>query len=171
MFAGDLAEAGYDARVDQDALNVNRSHTSHMRKVREAFPRQVLERIGAAPSIGWKRWYELAVVVLEKKIDVLSVHPAPFPDGSSSDERFAAWVKALPKADTAKEKRQENGTTPFALTAQDGSALGEVAFTKGALGFRPSAQHRDFAAWLHANADDVFRRLHEEFLNQSKKRD
>jgi ParB family chromosome partitioning protein len=55
--------------------------------------------------------------------------------------------------------------------AQDGSALGEVALTKGALGFRPSAQHRDFAAWLHANADDVFSRLHEEFLNQSKKKD
>jgi ParB family chromosome partitioning protein len=39
LFAGDLEEAGYDARVVQDALNVNRSHTSHMRKVRDAFPR------------------------------------------------------------------------------------------------------------------------------------
>lgn len=171
LFAGDLEEAGYDARVVQDALNVNRSHTSHMRKVREAFPRQVLERIGAAPSIGWKRWYELAVVVLEKKIDVLSVHPAPFPEGSSSDERFAAWVKALPRPDTPKEKRQPRGTTPFTLMAQDGSALGEVALTKGALGFRPTAQHRDFVAWLHSNADDVFSRLHEEFLSQSKKKD
>jgi len=171
LFAGELEDAGYEAKIVQDALNVTRSHTSHMRKVREAFPRHVLERIGAAPSIGWKRWYELAVVVLEKNIDVLSVHPAPFPEGSSSDERFAAWVKALPRADTPKEKRQPRGTTPFTLMAQDGSALGEVALTKGALGFRPSAQHRDFAAWLHANADDVFSRLHEEFLSQSKKKD
>ena len=61
--------------------------------------------------------------------------------------------------------------TPFTLMAQDGSALGEVALTKGALGFRPSAQHRDFVAWLHSNADDVFSRLHEEFLSQSKKED
>jgi ParB family chromosome partitioning protein len=110
-------------------------------------------------------------VVLEKKVDVLSVHPAPFPEGSNSDERFAAWVKALPKADTATEKRQVKGTMPFTLLALDGSALGEVALTKGALGFRPSEQHRDFAAWLHANADDVFSRLHKEFLNHSKKKD
>ena len=65
IFAGDLEDAGYDARIVQDALNVNRSHTSHMRKVREAFPRAVLERIGAAPSVGWKRWYDLALRVLD----------------------------------------------------------------------------------------------------------
>jgi ParB family chromosome partitioning protein len=171
LFAGDLEEAGYDARVVQDALNVNRSHTSHMRRVREAFPRQVLERIGAAPSIGWKRWYELATAVLEKKIDARSVHPDPFADGSSSDERFAAWVKALPKAEAAKEKRHEKGKAPLRVAAQDGSALGEVGLSKGTLGFRPSAQHRDFATWLHQNADVVFLRLHEEFLSQSKKKD
>lgn len=166
LFAGDLEEAGYDARVVQDALNVNRSHTSHMRKVREAFPREVLERIGAAPSVGWKRWYELAMMVLEKQIDVLSVHPAPFPEGCTSDDRFVAWVKALPKAETA---RQEKATAAIRITAQDGSTLGEIALTKGTLGFRPSARHRDFAGWLHANADAVFQRLHEEFLAQPKK--
>lgn len=171
LFAGDLEEAGYDARVVQDALNVNRSHTSHMRKVREAFPREVLERIGAAPSIGWKRWYELAVTVLERKINVLSVHPDPFLDGSTSDERFAAWIKALPLAETTKQERAEKGKSTLKIKAQDGSALGEIDLTRGTLGFRPSAQHRDFASWLHTNADSVFRRLHEEFLSQSAKKD
>jgi ParB family chromosome partitioning protein len=171
LFAGDLEEAGYDARVVQDALNVNRSHTSHMRKVREAFPREVLERIGAAPSIGWKRWYELAVTVLERKIDVLSVHPGPFPDGSTSDERFLAWIKALPLAETMKHERAEKGKATIKIQAQDGSALGEIDFTRGTLGFRPSARHHDFANWLHINADTVFRRLHEEFLSQSTKKD
>lgn len=169
LFAGDLEEAGYDARVIQDALNVNRSHTSHMRKVREAFPREVLERIGAAPSIGWKRWYELAAMVLEKEIDVSAVHPAPFSDGSTSDERFAAWMKALPNAEAPKPKRQEKGTTAVPITAKDGSALGEVDLSKGALGFRPSVRHGDFASWLHKNADAVFLGLHEEFLTQSRK--
>ncbi len=131
LFAGDLEEAGYDARVVQDALNVNRSHTSHMRKVREAFPREVLERIGAAPSIGWKRWYELAVTVLERKIDVLSVHPSPFPDGSTSDERFAAWIKALPLAETTKQEQAERGKATLKIKAQDGSALGEIGLTRG----------------------------------------
>ena len=169
LFAGDLEEAGYDARVVQDALNVNRSHTSHMRKVREAFPREVLERIGAAPSIGWKRWYELAVTVLERKIDVLSVHPGPFPDGAKSDERFAAWMKALPLA--AKQEPADKGKAPLKIKAQDGSALGEIDLHRGTLGFRPSVRHRDFASWLHLNADPVFRRLHEEFLSQSAEKD
>lgn len=171
LFAGDLEEAGYDARVVQDALNVNRSHTSHMRKVREAFPREVLERIGAAPSIGWKRWYELAVTVLERKINVLSVHPDPFLDGSTSDERFAAWIKALPLAETTKQERVEKGKSTLKIRAKDGSALGEIDLTRGTLGFRPSARHSDFASWLHTNADSVFRRLHEEFLSQSAKKD
>jgi ParB family chromosome partitioning protein len=170
LFAGDLEEAGYDARVVQEALNVNRSHTSHMRKVREALPREVLERIGAAPSIGWKRWYELAVVVLERKIDVFAVHPAPFQDGSTSDERFAAWIKALPKAEAHKPERQEKRRLAVPIAAQDGSALGEVDLGKSGLSFRPSARHRDFASWLHNNADAVFLRLHEEFLTQSKKK-
>lgn len=171
LFAGDLEEAGYDARVVQDALNVNRSHTSHMRKVRDAFPREVLERIGPAPSIGWKRWYELAVKVLERKIDVLSVHPDPFPDRSTSDERFAAWVKALPSVEATKLERAENGKATIKIKAKDGSALGEIDLTRGTLGFRPLASHRDFANWLHINADPVFRRLHEEFLSQATKKD
>lgn len=171
LFAGDLEEAGYDARVIQDALNVNRSHTSHMRKVREAFPREVLERIGAAPSVGWKRWYQLAVTVLEKKIDVSAVHPAPFPDGSTSDDRFAAWAKALPKAEAPKPKGQEGGKTAVPITAKNGAAVGEVDLSNGALAFRPTARTGDFANWLHKNADAVFRRLHEEFLAQSKKPD
>jgi len=169
LFAGDLEEAGYDARIVQDALNVNRSHTSHMRKVREAFPREVLERIGAAPSIGWKRWYELAAMILEKKIDAFAVHPAPFPEGSTSDERFAAWVKAIPSNETPKPERQVKGTTAVLVTARDGSAIGEVDLDKGALGFRPSSLHGEFAGWLHKNADAVFSRLHDEFLTQSKK--
>jgi ParB family chromosome partitioning protein len=164
LFAGDLEEAGYDARVVQDALNVNRSHTSHMRKVREAFPRDVLERIGAAPSIGWKRWYELAVKVLEQGIDASTIHPAPFAEGSNSDQRFAAWVKALPEPPKAPAAPR----TPVSIIAKDGSDLGEVELNRGKLGFRPSAGQTAFAAWLHENAEMVFSQLHQEFVTRSR---
>ena len=166
LFAGDLEEAGYDARVVQDALNVNRSHTSHMRKVREAFPRAVLEQIGAAPSIGWKRWYDLAVKVLDAKVDAASIHPAPFPAGSTSDQRFAAWAVAFTKATSGPSPARDNGGKAVAIAAKDGSALGEVGFSKGNLGYRPTTQQAEFAAWLHQNAGSVFSRLHEEFVAQ-----
>lgn len=161
LFAGDLEAAGYEPKVVQDALNVNRSHTSHMRKVREAFPREVLERIGAAPAIGWKRWYDLATKVLEQKIDATAVHPAPFPATATSDQRFAAWVKALPKA-----AAPQPGPSPVvSVTAKDGSPLGAVDLGRGKLGFRPA--NAAFADWLFHNADAVFSRLHQDFLGQS----
>lgn len=168
LFAGDLEEAGYDARIVQDALNVNRSHTSHMRKVREAFPRAVLERIGAAPSVGWKRWYDLAVTVIDRKIDALTVHPGPFAPNLSSDERFAAWVAAL---QAATPRARAERPAPLPVTAQDGTPLGEVDLTKGRLGFRPTPKNAAFADWLHQNAGSVFARLHEEFLARSGKPD
>jgi ParB family chromosome partitioning protein len=164
LFAGDLEEAGYGARIIQDALNVNRSHTSHMRKVREAFPREVLERIGAAPSVGWKRWYDLSVRILDQKIDVLSVHPSPFPANLTSDQRFDAWARALPSAAQRRIKEGGSAQQVVVVKEKNGSELGSVGLRKGKLSFQSSARNGAFADWLHQNAAEVFPRLHEEFL-------
>lgn len=169
LFAGDLEEAGYDARVVQDALNVNRSHTSHMRKVREAFPREVIERIGAAPSVGWKRWYELASRILEEKIDAAAVHPAPFPAGLTSDQRFDAWSKSTVKPGKNSTTRKVRQAQPMPIKAQDGSVIGTIALHKNTLSFQAVSRDNPFTAWLHGNAETVFRRLHEEFLARSVK--
>lgn len=164
LFAGDLEAAGYEARIVQDALNVNRSHTSHMRKVREAIPRQIIERIGAAPSVGWKRWYEVASLVLDVAIDPFSVHPAPFAAGLSSDQRFDAWAKAIKSRQSDDSKRAPSAKR-FGVKAKDGSDLGTVELQKGKLSFKPTGQNDQFAAWLHMNAEALFPRLHEEFLS------
>lgn len=169
LFAGDLEEAGYDARVVQDALNVNRSHTSHMRKVREAFPREVLERIGAAPSVGWKRWYELALKVIEHKIDASSVHPTPFPVGLNSDQRFDSWVKAIPSANDPRKTESNASTAIVVVKVSNGTELGTVGFKKGKLSFQPSAENTAFAGWIHQHAETLFSRLYEEFITQPNK--
>ena len=169
LFAGDLEEAGYDARVVQDALNVNRSHTSHMRKVREAFPREVIESIGAAPSIGWKRWYELASRLLDEKIDAAFVHPAPFPAGLTSDQRFDAWSKLAMKAGTNSTTRKFQQAQPMLIKTHDGTVIGSVALQKGTLSFQTTSKSDPFTAWLHGNAETVFPRLHKEFLARSVK--
>ena len=169
LFAGDLEEAGYDARVVQDALNVNRSHTSHMRKVREAFPREVIESIGAAPSIGWKRWYELALRILDEKIDAASVHPAPFPAGLTSDQRFDAWSKLAINTGKSSTSREIQPTRAVPVNAQNGSVIGTVSLQKDKLSFQAVSKGDQFAAWLHENAETVFPRLHDEFLARSAK--
>ncbi len=169
LFAGDLEDAGYDARIVQDALNVNRSHTSHMRKVREAFPRDVIERIGAAPSIGWKRWYDLASRILEAKIDAGSVHPNPFSHGLTSDQRFDAWSKSLQAIGAKDPTRRITERTSTVVKAKDGTAIGKVALERGKLSFQAEGQATQFTEWLHENANTVFPQLHEEFLARSAK--
>lgn len=169
LFAGDLEDAGYDAKVVQDALNVNRSHTSHMRKVREALPREVIERIGAAPSIGWKRWYELASRILDEKIDATVVHPAPFPAGLTSDQRFDAWSKLAMKAGKNSTTRNIQQAQSTLVRAQDGSVIGTIALQKDALSFQAVSKGDPFTAWLHGNAETILPRLHEEFLARSVK--
>ena len=169
LFAGDLEEAGYTPKVVQDALNVNRSHTSHMRKVREAFPRDVIERIGAAPSIGWKRWYELASHILDGKIDAAAVHPAPFPAGFTSDQRFDAWAKLAMSIGRTRPTREVRQAKSLLVKRKDGSVIGTVALQKDVLSFQAAAKGEAFTAWLHGRAETVFSRLHEEFLAHSAK--
>lgn len=169
IFAGDLEEAGYDAKVVQDALNVNRSHTSHMRKVREAIPREIIDRIGAAPSIGWKRWYELASRLLDEKIDAIAVHPAPFQAGLTSDQRFDAWSKMAMKIGKSSTSRNAQQRNSMLVKSRDGSTIGTVALQKDTLSFQGASKGDPFTAWLHGSAETVFSRLHEEFLALSAK--
>ncbi|MDO9641261.1 MAG: plasmid partitioning protein RepB [Pseudotabrizicola sp.] len=169
LFAGDLEEAGYDAKVVQDALNVNRSHTSHMRKVREAIPRDIIERIGAAPSVGWKRWYELAARLLDENVDVATVHPAPFPTGLTSDQRFDLWSKLATKSGKNSKAPKPQQPQSMLVKAQDGSVIGTIALQNDTLSFRAASKGDPFAAWLHENAETVFPRLHEKFLARSEK--
>lgn len=166
LFAGDLEEAGYSAKVVQDALNVNRSHTSHMRKVREAFPRDVIERIGAAPSVGWKRWYDLATRVLAQGVDARDIHPAPFAAELSSDQRFEAWAKALQSP-----SKPRTPAEPLTVPAPDGSPLGTVTLRKGAVTFQPAAPDSAFAAWLSRHPAEALAQLYQGFLARTESDD
>ena len=158
LFAGELEEAGYDAHIVQDALNVNRSHTSHMRKVREAFPRAVIERIGAAPSVGWKRWYDLASRLLELGLAAAEIHPEPFAPHLTSDQRFEAWSRAF-EAALALPKPEARRAV---VQGPEGEKIGTLVMKEGKLSFQAGGP--EFAAWLEANAEAVFQRLYAEFL-------
>ena len=145
-----------------------RGHAQTMRHLREAFPRAVIERIGAAPSIGWKRWYELAARLIEQKIDPLSIHPEDFAADLSSDQRFEAWVKALQTPPPPRKGR--DGAASLPVTGRDGSPIGTVSLLKGTLTFAPAAPGGPFAQWLSDNAATVIARLHEDFLTQQQQR-
>lgn len=167
LFAGDLEAAGYTAKVIQDALNVGRGHTSHMRKVRDALPRDVIERIGPAPTIGWKRWYDAAVTVLSNAIDPRSVHAEPFPADASSDKRFSLWLLALERTQAKRATIGNPSTTErrtlVGATAGSGP-IGEIVHKGRRLTFQTSPEVGEFASWLERDDGAVFRELHDRYL-------
>ncbi|MGV8987244.1 MAG: plasmid partitioning protein RepB [Cypionkella sp.] len=171
LFAGDLEEAGYDARVIQEALNVSRSHTSHMRKVREAFPRALIEKIGAAPSVGWKRWYDLSAKVLERGIDANVVVAQPFPADLTSDQRFDLWVQTFETRPVQSAKSPAPKANATEVRTPSGTRIGGVVVSKGKVTFQAEAQNVKFADWLGQNAEPLLQRLHQEYLDQSTKTD
>lgn len=170
LFAGDLEEAGYEPRIIQDALNISRSHTSHMRKVREAFPRELIEKIGPSPSVGWKRWYELATKVLQQKRDPNSVLHGPFPAALTSDQRFDHWIKAF-EAHSSQSKKQGAKPPTLAVQSNSGVKIGSIAVGKNKVTFQADAGSVEFAHWIAGHAGEIFQRLHQEYLTQSDNQD
>ncbi|SEO22296.1 chromosome partitioning protein, ParB family [Pseudorhodobacter antarcticus] len=170
LFAGELEDAGYEARIIQDALNISRSHTSHMRKVREAFPRVLIEKIGASPSIGWKRWYELATKVLERGVDPNSVSPAPFPANLTSDQRFDHWLQAFESSSAATLKQPKKAAS-VEIQSKTGAKIGSLASGKNKVTFQADATTTAFADWIAGNASSIFQRLHQEYLDQTDNQD
>lgn len=171
LFAGDLEEAGYSAKVIQDALNVGRSHTSHMRKVREALPRDVIERIGPAPAVGWKRWYDMANVVLTHRLDARTIHAEEFPADANSDTRFTLWLAALEKA-IRRPKATRKPERPVRSAIRAGEIpIGELLSGNGRVTFRTDAVAGQFAAWLERDGGAAFRALYERYLEDTREAD
>lgn len=59
-FARQLQDMGYDRKVICDALSVDKTLISRMLSLAERLPVELIEAIGAAPSIGRDRWTTLA---------------------------------------------------------------------------------------------------------------
>ncbi|OUD08285.1 plasmid partitioning protein RepB [Marivivens niveibacter] len=92
-FARQMRDGGYERKVICDALNVDKTLISRMLSVADSVPLDLIEAIGAAPSIGRDRWMKLS-----DKLDGRDMVSAA--KGDTSDARFEAVFSALtpPKA-------------------------------------------------------------------------
>jgi ParB family transcriptional regulator, chromosome partitioning protein len=59
-FAHAIQEHGYARALIMAALSVDKTEVSKMRSVTERIPLKIIDAIGAAPSVGRRRWLELA---------------------------------------------------------------------------------------------------------------
>jgi ParB family transcriptional regulator, chromosome partitioning protein len=61
LFAASLLERGFDTKIVEAALTVNKSVISKMHSVTKQIPKDVINLFGSARGIGRDRWYELSL--------------------------------------------------------------------------------------------------------------
>jgi ParB family transcriptional regulator, chromosome partitioning protein len=118
FFAFHMERSGIQREVISAAMGADKADLSRYIAVAEAIPAEMVAVIGPAPKVGRPRWLSLADRVRDAtQVQVSSALRAPELAIISSDERFAAVLKALmgaverktakalPKVETLKDRR------------------------------------------------------------------
>lgn len=166
-FARQMVDAGYDRKIIADALTTDKTLISRLLQVAEAVPVEMIERIGAAPSVGRDRWLGFAALWTDQGIDTdLGLSMLDATPGPTSDARFdglMAWLekrgKVKPPAPSAKTPRPASEKRE--LTAPDGRKMGQISRSGNRLRIDLGSKGaRGFDRWLDENLE----RLHREWL-------
>jgi len=150
-FARQMRDLGYDRATICAALHIDKTLISRMFSVIDRLSPELVELIGAAPSVGRDRWLTLAEWIAA---DVVSVDEAMATvnlarDGHSSDARFEALYAAIARRrDTpGRPRRQTPPGTPLRSAA--GETIGQVQRTPDATLLKLSDKGAPgFAEWL-----------------------
>lgn len=112
LFADEMQAAGIKPKDIKAALSIDDAELSKLRSVMRAVPKDLMEKIGRAPSIGRPRWLELASLLggkpaLAKAQNTLSADKVLM---LPSDDRFVAVLSSLssPKEASNSDKRQSS---------------------------------------------------------------
>lgn len=158
VFAKRLEDLDYGRDVISSALAANEAAVSKMVSVITRIPSALIQKIGAAPSVGRERWVELSLLVAKpsnaEKIDAMVIEP-DF-DGLASNERFERLFAGL----NAKGKPARKGIAkpaPKAWAPTDKSASVSLQGTqkkasitvKGDIGL-------EFAEFITGQLDDLY---------------
>ncbi len=159
-FARQMRDAGYDRRVVCDALDIDKTLVSRMLSVADRVPLEVVEAIGAAPSIGRDRWIALADLIENSGWGVPET--AELARGATSDERFAVLVRALSLPLKQAKGASSALPAPHFLVTETGRKLGEAKLTETKTTLTFAAKDAaGFETWLVDNID----RIHREWMS------
>ncbi len=158
-FARLMVAAGYDRPRICAALSAHQTDVSRLLIVAEALPAGLIDCIGAAPSVGRRRWLGLAQLWQDRgaAVDDAEAMLAATPC-SRSDERFeviAAWLSSGPalarKKPAARVEKQ-------ALARIDGAVFARITRSPTRLEIRFCSAFADgFDDWLADNLSDLHR--------------
>ncbi|WP_306152063.1 plasmid partitioning protein RepB [Roseovarius sp. MMSF_3281] len=160
-FAKQMRDLKYDRKTICAALHVDKTVISRMLSVIDRIPIEVIEAIGAAPSVGRDRWLALAERLEESDTPVdEAVALVNLSDtADNSDKRFEGLMKAL----TLPRRRATEATAhpkpeKRKLKTAEGNPLGHATFKENATVLTlPHKASNGFETWLIEHLAEIHR--------------
>lgn len=164
-FARQMRELGYDRKIICDTLHVDKTVISRMLSVVDDIDPDLINTIGAAPSVGRDRWMKLVELLAEREwttTEAVSVAA----DGNTSDERFEALLSALDRFSkgtkseaTGKSANDHSASTRRVVKHDDGSQLAIIVERPKKTVLTLPRSDDGFDRWLTENITEIHRRF------------
>ncbi|MEH7829951.1 plasmid partitioning protein RepB [Gemmobacter denitrificans] len=154
-FARQMQEAGYDRKIIGDTLSMDKTLISRLISVADRIAPDIVQAIGAAPSVGRDRWLALADAITERDIEPSELIAMVNLSGAdSSDARFETaltYATRNPAAPTEPAGPTAAPAPSDPVLAADGTPLAQATRRGGRLVIRME-KHVDagFQDWLLA---------------------
>ena len=154
-FARQMQEAGYDRKIIGDTLSMDKTLISRLISVIDRIAPQIVQAIGAAPSVGRDRWLALAEAITTTERDPQEmIAMINLADAASSDARFEAALAYATRASAQSPKApaQPLSEAPAPLPpviGRDGKPLAQATRRGGRLVIRMEKHiEAGFEDWL-----------------------
>jgi len=159
-FARQMSEAGYKRKVICDAVNIDKTVISRMLAVIDHLPIELIEAIGAAPSVGRDRWSAMADLFEGSGFDAASAIGVInlTTRGNGSDNRFNSLMTALESGSKRMVSAEKPRPRQHKLRNASGIVMGRVSVAedKVSIELKP-AKAGGFDRWLIENMDQIHR--------------
>lgn len=182
LFARALREGGYENRVIQDALGIERTAVAKMKTVSDNVPTEVILHIGAAHEIGRMLWTELAQIARDGGVDLTSFLPSPSEadEPTTGADRFNRILTlARERIKNIKPHGGEKNQDVTAVTlgfksskpvTVKGRKIGILKRTGQSVSLSVSLRHQPkFGQWFEEHADAIIADAHERWMKSREK--
>jgi ParB family chromosome partitioning protein len=166
MFAKNLLDLGHEKHTIQVALSIDAPMLTRMLSVSGRVPKEIIDAIGAAKTVGRDRWIDVAQLI-EKPSALALVNEliAGEKFGSlESDARFELIATELKKAERPAKRSKPSGEW------QAGNSSLRAEFKGGAKSYSIALKSADAGRFGRYIADNL-ERLHAEFMKSTKSKE
>ncbi|MEL6660860.1 MAG: plasmid partitioning protein RepB [Bacteroidota bacterium] len=138
LFSAEMSAAGLKPKDVKSALGIDDAELSKFRKVLKAIPKELIELIGRAPSVGRPRWLELSEMARGKReaATLLQTLSADKVTELPSDERFTLAMVSLLKTEATQRVHKSRASLQL-------GDVGSMTVTKREVKISISSQHRE----------------------------